>query len=517
MKRANETPASPAHAYANIKVEPGLRTSQQPATSTASTPTASTATSTIMVGGMGCFPTMTGRTGTTLWPAAPMPFHLQAQYPADPNSIITGMDGWTYPALWPAAPLPFHPQAQYPTYPNYQLQPQPRAMANVVQPALHAPGIPVFLAGQRLLPPPAAQPASAPARLAGDQGGVDVFDNRTLDLLVKTEISNGLPAWKETLHSLKGQERTNFLIVSFPQIAGTYGSAGHWNCAIRMIMEMVDMATMLAQKWPNNLSFLHLLAGIKDHEWIDLALARDGVPQSLHSSDMAGLTPLHWAAITGKKKVVQAMLSHDDEAGSLRLKKNKANSIPLHMACQAGHGSTVALLLSSKGKEQRLSADSLGRFPIHSALIAGGVGALPYLLAECAMEQVSAQAENGWNALMLAICVPSPKAVKMLLDIPGTLAVQLGARDSEGLGAIDHARLQGNAEVIALIEAAMQTAPNGASSTTSTGSTSTGNGATRLQPAVGTEPPVPMTPYPSTPAPAEQSGFSDTEDDASVL
>ena len=131
------------------------------------------------------------------------------------------------------------------------------------------------------------------------------------------------------------------------------------------------------------------------------------------------------------------------------------------------------------------------------------------------MEQVSAQTGPGWNALMFAIYAQSPKAVKMLLDVPGALAVQLGARDSEGLGAIDHARLRGNAEVIALIEAAMQTAPNGASSTASTGSTSAGNGATRLQPAVGTEPPVPMTPYPSTPAPAEQSGFSDTEDDAS--
>ncbi len=95
--------------------------------------------------------------------------------------------------------------------------------------------------------------------------------------------------------------------------------------------------------------------------------------------------------------------------------------------------------------------------------------------------------------------------------------MQLNARDSKGLGAIDHARLRGNAEVIALIEAAMQTAPTGASSTATTSSTGTGTGATRLQPAMGIEAPVPLTPYPSTPPPADQSGFSDTEDDASFL
>jgi ankyrin repeat protein len=393
-------------------------------------------------------------------------------------------------------------------------------MANGVHPPLFAPGIPAFLAGQRPPPPPpppVAQLALAPAKPAGNQGNPDIFNDKTLDLQVKTKISGCRAGWVATVRSLKGQERTDFLIVSFFHIVKTHGSNGNWNGAIRMIIETVEMDAMLAPKWPENMSFLHLLARIKDHEWIELALARNGVPQSLQSTDERGWSPLHAAALSGKKKIVQAILSHDDEAGSLRLKKNKENSIPLHMACQESHGSTITLLLSSKGKEQRLSANSRGCFPIHSALFNSGVGSLPYLFAECAMEQASAQLTDGRNALMLAIQAASPKAVKMLLDIPGALAVQLGARDIDGLVAIDHARLMGNAEMIALIEAAMQTAPTGVSSTASTSSTSMGNGATRLQPAMGTEPPVPMTPYPSTPAPAEQSGFSDTEDDTSFF
>lgn len=420
-------------------------------------------------------------------------------------------------ALWPAAPLPFHPQAQYPTHPNYQLQPQPGAMANGVHPPLFAPEISVLLAGQRPPPPPVAQPALAPAKPAGDQGDEDIFNNEALGLQVKTKISGSSSAWTNSFFLLKGQERTDFLIVSFFHIVKTQGSNGHWNGAIRRIMETVGMDAMLAQKWPENKSFLHFLAAVKDHEWIDLALARNGVPQSLHSSDVHGNSPLHAAALMGKKKIVQAMLSHDDEAGSLRLKKTKTNNIPLHLACQCGHSSTIALLLSSKGKEQLLSANSAGAFPIHCALFNSGLGALPYLLAECAMEQVSTQIRDGRNALIIASRAASPKAVKMLLDIPGALDVQLGARDSEGRSAIDHARFTDNAEVIALIEAAMQTALTGAASTASTSSTSTGNGATRLQPAMGTEPPVPMTPYPSTPAPAGQSDFSDTEDDTSFF
>lgn len=106
---------------------------------------------------------------------------------------------------------------------------------------------------------------------------------------------------------------------------------------------------------------------------------------------------------------------------------------------------------------------------------------------------------------MLAAKLGSQGTVKMLLDVPGALAVQLGARDGKGRGAIDLARDGGNAEIIALIEAAMQNlSAASSSSTTSTSatvaiSTSTHQG------------PVPLTPYPSSAAAEDDSGFSDTE------
>ena len=472
MKRAYETPAWPGRAYANTNVGPGLRTSQQPATSTASTTTASTATTT------GIPPGMTDRTRTALWPAAPMPL-----------------------------------QAGYYTHPDYQPQPQPRALEHGVPPSLNNDETLVTLDGQRLPPSPTAPPATPPARLTGHQGGNDLFTNTALNFYVSARIPGPMSVWMKTANLLKGQERTNFLIVSFYHIVKFYDSSGIWNGVIHMIMATVDMATMLAQKWPRNLSFLHLLAALKDHEWIDLALAMDGVPQFLHSGGARGFSPLHIAASVGKKKIVQAILFHDDDAGSLRLKKNTDNNIPLHLACLGNHGSTTALLLSRKGTEQRLSTGRDRYLPIHAALVFNGVVVLPYLLAQCALEQVSRQTAIGRNALMLAILFAPPKAVRMLLDIPGALAVQLDARDSKGLGAIDHARVKGNVEVIALVEAAMQTVQTGAASTAITSSMSMGTGATHPYPAMGVESTAPLTPDPFMLAFEDQSGYAEADYD----
>ena len=197
-------------------------------------------------------------------------------------------------------------------------------------------------------------------------------------------------------------------------------------------------------------------------------------------------------------------------------KNHQTGCIPLHLACTHNHGSSVALLLASKGREQRLSASLEGALPIHfPILLHPDSDVLLQLLAQDGMEQVSAQNMNGQNALMIAVRCASLATVKLLLDIPGTLALSLGARDQNGASAIDYARLRGDAKIIGLIEAATRTLSMGATSTASTAntSTSTSTTATRLQPAMGAEPPVPMTPYPSTPAPANHSDYSDTEDE----
>lgn len=94
---------------------------------------------------------------------------------------------------------------------------------------------------------------------------------------------------------------------------------------------------------------------------------------------------------------------------------------------------------------------------------------------------------------MLAASNGLTAAVDMLLAVPDTLAAQLEARDNNGKRAIDFARAGGNPDVIARIEAAMQSL---SATSTSTSTTSTSTSAA-----------------PPTPAPKDNPAFSDTEED----
>ena len=106
---------------------------------------------------------------------------------------------------------------------------------------------------------------------------------------------------------------------------------------------------------------------------------------------------------------------------------------------------------------------------------------------------------------MVAVRSGSQNNVQMLLDVPGALATQLGARANDGRGAIDHARDGGNAKVIALIEAALQNLPAASSSST------TSTAATVAISTSAHQGPVPLTPYPTSPTAEDDFGFSGTE------
>jgi ankyrin repeat protein len=215
------------------------------------------------------------------------------------------------------------------------------------------------------------------------------------------------------------------------------------------------------------------------------------------------VTPLEIAAVCGSKNVVRCILARETDADSLRMQASDSGRIALHAACMNNHVSVAKLLLERKGREQRLFANLEGKLPIHVAMRYGAnIDFLPPLLAECAMEQTLAQTKSGMNALMLAAQAASSAAVDMLLAVPGSLAGQLQARDSTGSGAIDHARRSGNAEVIARIEAAMQTL-HPVSSTFAT------------RPAIdpGAHPgPVPLTPNPAGTDVADEFSLSDYEE-----
>jgi ankyrin repeat protein len=357
--------------------------------------------------------------------------------------------------------------------------------------------------------PAFVQTATATDSPAGNQDGQNIFQNNILMNQVRSKLVYDRVNLKLAFDSLKGQERTNFLIVSLVCIAMDKGSARHWSVVADRIIEELGTTILFTQKWPGKLTWTHLAACLKNTKWLNLALATEAGKMSLILKNSAGQTPLHMASRFGTKKAVHSILGCDDDTGSLRMEQTNGGHIALHDACVNNHVSAVLLLLGLKGREQRMSASTHGSLPIHGALLHGAnIDVLPHLLAECASEQTLAQTSRGMNALMLAARAASADAVDLLLAVEGSLAAQLEARDSEGLAAIDHARRSGNAGVIARIDAAMQTLqPSSASTTTSTTSTT----ATPAALPANNRGPIPLMPYPPTPAVEDKTDLSDTE------
>lgn len=260
------------------------------------------------------------------------------------------------------------------------------------------------------------------------------------------------------------------------------------------MIHSIGMDFLLKQKWPDSCTFLHLLAATRNSKWLEAALATEGQKQALFLGNKHDYLPLHVAVLGGSTEIVQSLLAHDEDDGSMRLAGSAVHQlIPLHQACALHHDSIVVLLLSRKGEEQRLACSSWGELPLHAALKRSNIEVVPHLLAERAIDQVLKQMNDGRNALMMVASNGLAAAVDMLLAVPDTLAAQLEARDNNGKGAIDFARDSGNPDVISRIQAAMQTL---SATSTSTSTTSTSTSAA-----------------PPTPAPKDNPAFSDTEED----
>jgi ankyrin repeat protein len=463
MKRSSDAIDPSGHTQTFINTAYALRTSQQPALSAAPNGLAATIQPSIA--------SMTNRTGGAMLPAALPPVHTQ---PAD-TTPVTKYE-LTEPFVWPT---PAHPSA----------------FKTISTPARPASTAPAFV-----------QTATATDSPAGNEVSQDIFHNKILMNQVRSKLIYDRVNLKRAIDSLKGQERTNFMIVSLLCIAVDKGSARHWSVTADRIIDELGTIFLCAQKWPGKLTWTHLVACLKNTKWLNLALATEAGKMSLILKNSAGQTPLHMASKFGTKKAVHSILGCDDDTGSLRMEQTPSKYIALHNACLNNHVSAVLLLLGLKGREQRMSATADGSLPIHSALqFSANIDVLPHLLAECATEQTLAQGKGGMNALMLAAKAASVDAVDMLLAVEGSLPAQLEARDSEGLAAIDHARRSGNAEVIARIDAAMQTLQSSSSST------ATSTAATPAALRVNDQGPVPLTPYPPTLAAGDDIDFSDTE------
>jgi hypothetical protein len=448
MKRANELAATPGQQAVGINPDSTWRSSHKPAVPTTVSLSGSSAANPPEM------TSTTARPGSAFLPAVPL-----------------GSANGAWPAFRLLAPIPIYPPnafpAQQPYYPPLgppipQVQVlgigSPKA-AGWSAPAMHGAALQqsVKMTGQ----PP------------GNQGNLGVVQDQVLSTLVKEKIEGGLLQWLDTLHVLKGQEKTDFMIASLPAVVEKCRFEPAWLGPVDAIMSGVGMTALLAQDWPDGRSLVSLLAVSMSNAWLKQALATDAGTQSLFKADSKGWSPLYHAVRARGTEAVQSILACDDDAGSLRtLLVGHNRGMALHLACAMNSARVVDLLLAHKGKEQRLHSAKDCLLPLHTAMATiASEEVVSVLLKECAEEQTRMQSSfYKRNALMLAAVNLRLPFVKALLAIEATMAEQLQARDAKGRTAIDYANSGGHPDIIHMIETAVRTLSIASSSSSSTAS-----------------------------------------------
>ena len=259
MKRSSDAIDPSGHTQTFISTAYDLRTSQQPAPSATPSGLAATIQPSIA--------SMTNRTGGTMLPAALPPVHTQ---PADTTPVTKY--ALTEPFVWP---IPAHPSA----------------FKTISTPARPASTAPAFV-----------QTATATGNPAGNEVSQDIFHNKVLINQVRSKLNYDRINWSRANDSLKGQERTNFQIVSLLCIATDKGSARHWSVIADRIIDELGTTFLCAQKWPGKLTWTHLAACLKNTKWLNLALATEAGKMSLILENSLGFTPLHMACRFGTKR-----------------------------------------------------------------------------------------------------------------------------------------------------------------------------------------------------------------------
>jgi ankyrin repeat protein len=369
---------------------------------------------------------------------------------------------------------------------------RPGPAVHVAMPALPAPG------------------SGIPGQPGGEQ---DLWQDQALLAQARQAVSSSIGTWMATFLKLEKEKMARFLIASLPLVAGLEGKAYvQWKSALHKACGKVGLTPLLAQQWPEERNLVHMLVSLEANQLLDQVLATEEGKACLFKADKQGRSPLHIAAKHGNKAAVDKILACDDAAGTLRMALTANGCLPLHFAAAAGADDCAELLLSHKGKEQRMSVNSYGRIPLMAALALGGTEEVlvTRLLAECPEEQTSWLDGDQRNCLMCTAWLGSVSAVRALLAVKPTMAQQLAARDVNGHSAWDIARTEGHADILALLESAMQGLPAASTSTTSTATSAT----TSSQPGPhgSSQGPVPMTPFPSSPQ-AGEAFESFTEED----
>eukprot|EP00731_Ephydatia_muelleri_P005259 Em0002g1435a len=160
-------------------------------------------------------------------------------------------------------------------------------------------------------------------------------------------------------------------------------------------------------------------------------------------ADFFGETALHWAAYRGHIAIMHSLLKH---RANVNIRDNVSYRTPLHLASYDGHVEAMKVLLS--GGADVNAQTKFGRTALHWAATEGHGPAVQTLIASGASLNLQ---DDCWGetALHCAASEGHPTVVKMLLSA----GAQTDIRDKDGNTALDVARSEHQASVVAILEA----------------------------------------------------------------
>ena len=174
----------------------------------------------------------------------------------------------------------------------------------------------------------------------------------------------------------------------------------------------------------------------------DLESSLQTRPDPVNCRDSRGWTPLHYAAVNGRAKIIQALVAH----GAIVDATDKDGATPLHAAASAGHADATEILLQSGAQINAL--DHAGNTPLLDAAEAGSAPATEVLLKNHAATEK--RGSDGYTPLSIAAVRGYADVVHLLLEY----GANIECRDSEGYTPLNSAVWFERTDVVALLLAA---------------------------------------------------------------
>jgi ankyrin repeat protein len=201
-----------------------------------------------------------------------------------------------------------------------------------------------------------------------------------------------------------------------------------------------DAIARLVNAWPAALAEvdtrgrqpIELAAASRRYEAVELLLKLDGTRRNVAHRDRIGLTPLHYAALTGSAAAVRALLvaldARDDCAALASARDNDNACTPLHYALASGSSAALGELL--KWQPALVAAKTGdGRTAAHLAAARGSADSLAMVIdTGCALDERDGA---GWTPLGAAVMANETECVRVLLN--AAVAATSTANADDGL------------------------------------------------------------------------------------